>query len=183
MLAAVIIVSLLQSQVFSVMTVNQSSMENTLTEGQKLLMEKVTYSCGVPERGDIVVFLREGETGGFWTRLRTFFLDVSLRIQGDYRRDRLIKRVIAIGGDEIEIQDGVVRINGILLDEPYAKTTASGNSPPRIVPDGFVFVLGDNRAVSIDSRQFGMVQTSRIEGRIIFVLTPLEKMGSLDIHE
>ena len=172
-----LVVVLLQSQVFALTEVRQSSMENTLIEGQKLILEKISYEIHKPNRGDIVVILLDDEARGFIQRLKIYANDVNLKLEGKSRDDRLIKRVIAIGGDEIQVIDGYVYINGDRLNEIYTKTLTPNEILSEFVPEGYVYVMGDNREGSRDSRNFGPVKLEQIEGKVIYRLLPLDKMG------
>ncbi|MCL2487291.1 MAG: signal peptidase I [Oscillospiraceae bacterium] len=103
-----------------------------------------------------------------------------------YHENKLyVKRVIATADDWVNINgDGIVSINGNILDEPYVAEPSIGTCDinfPFLVPPGTVFVLGDNRPVSLDSRRagFGPVNKDRIDGRVIFRIWPLSKFGSV----
>ncbi len=176
---AVIIASLLQSQLYALTTVHQSSMQNTLFEGHMLIMDKLSYQFSEPKQGDIIVFVLDEDTKGFIKRYQVFFKDVQLRFQRDFRTNRLIKRVIAVAGDTVDIRDGQVYINGELLDEPYVKgiTTGMSQEYPLVVPQGHIFVMGDNREYSKDSRMFGTVSLNSVEGKAIFRIFPFSKIG------
>ncbi|NLM27649.1 MAG: signal peptidase I [Clostridiaceae bacterium] len=177
--SAVIIASLLQSQLFALTTVHQSSMQNTLFEGHMLIMNKVSYYFTEPKKGDIIVFLNGENTEGFINRYRIFIKDVRLRFQKSYRTNRLIKRVIAAPGDTIDIRDGKVYINGEAIDEPYVNgvTPSMSNNYPLTLKDGEFFVMGDNRENSSDSRSFGPIKRENIEGRAMFRIYPFTKIG------
>jgi signal peptidase I len=93
-----------------------------------------------------------------------------------------IKRVIAIPGDRIDIREGMVSINGKKLTEPYVKggvTDNKGMAFPRTVPSGKLFVMGDNRQVSRDSREIGYIDIKKIRGRAVFSIWPLDRFGLL----
>ena len=123
--------------------IEERSMLPTLQENSFFLVNKYIYHIARPQRGDIVV-LRPGQ-------LET---------------DQYVKRVIAISGDLLAMRSGRVYLNGRLIDEPYAQGgTFPDFGPYWIMPDHF-FVLGDNRKVSLDSRDFGAVALSNIEGKI-----------------
>lgn len=175
--SAFVIASILHTQVFAMTVVNQSSMENTLIEGQKLVMERISYQVHEPMRGDIIVFLQEEDTDGFLEKVKIFFNDISLKLKGEIREDRLIKRVIAVGGDELTIKGGFVYVNGEKMQEQYIKTLTPDEVISEVVPEGFVYVMGDNRAVSLDSRYFGPIKTDHIEGKVVFRISPIDKMG------
>lgn len=180
LITALILAVLMQSQVFAINEINLSSMENTLFEGQRVIIEKVSYMISEPRQGDIIVFLEKEETDGFFKRLQIYANDVLLKIKGMERTDRLIKRVIAVGGDKIKIKNGKVYVNGKLLKEPYLKNSGLDDDIEEVVPEGYVYVMGDNRLVSKDSRSFGPIRVKKIEGKAFYRLSPLDKMGKLE---
>ena len=132
------------------------SMEPNLHTDMRLVVEKLSYRLHGPERGDIVV----------------------LRLRPD--DELLIKRVIALPGEEVTIRDGGVFVDGKLLDEPYLDQNTQGNLAPRVVPPLHVFVMGDNRRASNDSRSFGPVHLDNIIGRAWLAYWPLETLGLVD---
>lgn len=154
---------------FKTVEVWGTSMEDTLhgrdvsgvidESGDKLLISNLFYT---PEHGDVIVIHAETE-------------------------ETIIKRVIATEGQEVDIncETGEVIVDGAVLDEPYIKnpTYSSGNVTfPVTVPEGCVFVLGDNRAVSLDSRYdvIGMVDTDDILGKVILRIYPFDQFGTVD---
>ena len=160
-----------------------ASMEPTLHNGDRVLVEKMSYRFGEPEPGDIVVFEREvtvpveGE-GGFWQDivdgLRSLF---GFPTQGT---QDFIKRVIAVGGDTIEGRDGGVYVNGELVEEPYLpEEVETSTFPEYTVPEGEVFVMGDNRGNSDDSRSIGGVSENDIVGRAFILIWPPGDMSGL----
>ena len=149
--------------------VKQSSMENTLKENDYVIMYKQAYRSTLPERGDIIIFqssLEDLNTG-----------------QGKL----LIKRVIGLPGDAISIRDNQLYINGLHYAEDYLKDgyTPAETNPPEggtfIVPDYQYFVMGDNRAGSIDSRSndVGCVSLDQIRGKAVLRLFPFNKISWL----
>jgi signal peptidase I len=125
------------------------------------------------------VFLNGENTKGFVNRYRIFIKDVQLRFRKSYRTNRLIKRVIATAGDTIDIHDGKVYINGEMIEETYIKgiTRSMSFNYPLTLKDGEFFVMGDNRENSSDSRSFGPIKRENIEGRAMFRIFPLTKIG------
>jgi signal peptidase I len=123
-------------------TVHGESMEPNLHENERVIVELVSYRFRAPVRGDIIV----------------------LNLPGSHT-DPLIKRVIGLPGETIEIRSGVVYVDDQKLDEPYLNQNTPGHVPRQIVPEEHVFVLGDNRGCSNDSRYFGMVPYDDILGR------------------
>ncbi|MEA2255919.1 MAG: signal peptidase [Solirubrobacteraceae bacterium] len=133
-----------------------SSMEPTLKPGDSVLVDKLAYRDATPRRGDLVVF-HEPRTG-----------------------DVMLKRAIAVGGDTVGIEDGVLVVNGRRPVEPYADPRAIDSvyfGPVEVRP-GTVFVLGDNRGDSVDSRSFGAVPASALIGRVLERIWPPGRWGS-----
>lgn len=141
--------------------VKKTSMEPTLYENDYLIVSKQSYSLfGEPKRGDIVVFPHQ---------------------EGDVT-ELYIKRVIGLPGESVTIEDGLVFINGQALEERYTKDGVTyGDVQDYIVPAEKVYVLGDNRLVSVDSRSEGVgcVSIDDITGKAIFRVYPFGKFGFL----
>jgi len=180
---AFIMVALLNTAVFATTQVRQTSMKDTLLEGQHLFVEKLSYIFGEPSRGDIVVFIENKYPKNYFERIKIFLRDVAdiMKPVENKNNVRLVKRVIGIPGDEIDVRNGKVYINGNELTEPYVKgeTFQREISFPITVPEGKYFVLGDNREVSKDSRTFGTIDRSQIEGKAVFRFWPLKDAGIL----
>ena len=144
------------------------SLETTIEIGDQVLAEKVTVELGQSVRaGDIVVFHNP---------------DISSE------HDVLVKRVIALGGQTVDMKDGVVYVDGEALDEPYAmgeswplsaQAADASVSFPYTVPDDSVWVMGDNRENSADSRYFGSVKQDSIIGVAVLRYWPLNRFGTL----
>jgi signal peptidase I len=124
------------------------SMIPTLQDGEFVLVSKLNYQFGKPERGDIIVF--------------HYPMDP---------QQELIKRVIGLPGDMIGVQNGKVSVNGQVLDEPYIAATPaySGNWK---VPDDQLFVLGDNRNDSSDSHSWGFLPSEKVVGKAVVIYWP-----------
>ncbi len=136
--------------------VENISMQPTLQEGELLVVYKWAYRFGEPYRGDIIVFHHNRQP------------------PEDY-----IKRVIGLPGDQVTVRGGQVYINGEALDEPYIA------SPPAydgewLVPEGHLFVLGDNRNRSSDSHVWGFVPMSDVVGRAVVVYWPPQRIRLFD---
>lgn len=155
----------LRTFVFQAYTVPSGSMEDTIMTGDNVFSEKITYYTSDPQPGDIVTF-QDPEIPS-----RT-----------------LIKRVIATGGQTVQLIDGKVYVDGQELDEPYTDgkeswpLVSSFGSPvvyPYTVPEGELWVMGDNRTNSQDSRYFGSIPISSVTGKAVFIYWPINSIGPL----
>lgn len=180
---AFLIVMLLNTKVFATTQVRQSSMQDTLIEGQHLFIEKLSYDFRNPSNGEIIVFIENTNPQNYLDELKIFFTDVIevFKPIGEKSNIRLVKRVIGIPGDLVDIRDGKVFVNEKMLAEPYSKgeTFKRDMEFPAKVPAGKYIVMGDNREVSKDSRSFGYIDRSQIEGRAVFRFWPMDKVGGL----
>lgn len=159
---ALVIVLILNHFVFNLSTVEGQSMEPTLQEKEWLFINRAVYIFGHPQRGDIVILKDPHKYRG--------------------RNVYLVKRVVGIPGDEVEVRAGRLYVNGEEVEEPYVNGEIQDQDmPPMLVGEGEYFVLGDNRhrGASMDSRFFGTVSEQLIKGRADFVLWPLSKIGGL----
>lgn len=177
---AVIAVVLIFSFVFRIATISGDSMLNTLiggnafneNRGDKVIISNIAYT---PDNGDIVVISRNAENS----------VERQLTGQGP-----IIKRVIATGGQTVDIdfEKGIVYVDGKALKENYISsptTTKADVEFPIYVPEGYIFVLGDNRKDSLDSRftqigDGGLVDTRYVLGHAIFRIFPFNRIGRLD---
>lgn len=150
-----LILFLLINSVSARIRVESISMEPTLFRGDFVLIDRISYWIGEPKRGDVVVFFYPPDP-----------------------TQRYIKRVIGLPGDDVLIQDGIVRVNGEQLEEGYIKALPVYTGRWSI-PDHSIFVLGDNRNRSNDSHIWGMVPEENIIGRALFVYWPLNRLTSL----
>lgn len=128
--------------------VDGSSMLPTLQNGEFILVNRLSYRTGEMQRGDIIVFRSTNEVG----------------------KD-LIKRIIGLPGDDVFIQNGQVLVNGQPLSEPYTAAPPRYNGEWR-VPEGHVFVLGDNRNDSSDSHQWGFLPIANVYGKAVLIYWP-----------
>jgi signal peptidase I len=181
---AFLIVVLLNSKVFAKAQVQQSSMENTLINGQQLIVDKLSYNFTEPKRGDIIIFFEDEEKGTILDDALRTINSIAVRFSGDkdIEDSRLVKRVIGVEGDKIDIKDGYVYLNGEKLEETYTKgeTIKEEFKLPVKVGKDELFVLGDNRIVSKDSRCFGLVNLKQVEGKAIYRVYPFNQMGKVN---
>lgn len=154
LVAAVILLYVL----FSTALVEGKSMFPTLENGDYLLLER-GYSQ--PIRGDVIVYDGQGGAG---------------------EPIKVVKRVIAIPGDTVEVESGKATINGITEVCEFCVTLEEGDTStnPLIVPEGHVFTMGDNRPVSLDSRHYGPVPLDIVSGRARLIFAPFSRIGVVD---
>ncbi len=132
------------------------SMEPRIDSEELVLIDALAYRFAAPERGQIVAFRHDRAT-----------------------RDTYIKRVIGVAGDRIAIHRGVVFRNGSAIDEPYVRFRDERTIEDVVVPQGAIYVLGDNRVQSDDSRAWGFVPFAALVGRASFGIWPLARIGML----
>lgn len=162
---AIAIGVLIVTYVAQVTKVNGESMEGTLYNNDRLIIEKISPRLGRINRGDIVT------------------IDVS--DMESFRNSPLIKRVIGIAGDLVEVRDGKVYVNDVLLEEKYISgeiTYANEKYSRVVVPEGFIYVMGDNRNIgkSNDSRFVGPLELKRVGGKAVLRFLPLNRFGFLE---
>jgi signal peptidase I len=150
------------------------SMIPTLQIQDRVLVEKLSYRFREPERGEVIVFQRPGAEdvrSGVSGQLRSFLEGLGLA-QPDADID-LIKRIIGLPGERVRVRKGVVFVNGQRLREPYAQPETR-SFPETVVPPGQLFMMGDNRMNSQDSRfpELGTVPLDNVVGRAFVILWP-----------
>lgn len=165
-LEPLLVVALLLTLVFGVarplgvevFEISSSSMTPTLAPGDHVLVAKTSYLLGEPERGDVAALQNPEGTGGV-----------------------LIKRVAGVSGDAVEIRDGVLYVNGEPEPEAYVNRRLNDGNyfGPEKVPAGEVFVMGDNRSNSRDSRIFGPVPEQYLSGKVLMRLWPPGRIGGM----
>lgn len=159
---AVLIALLINLFLAQATRVHGQSMEPNLHTNQRLIIEKVSYNRFLrqyfkfdgPKQGDVVV-IRLDSHGG----------------------ELLIKRIIGLPGDTVEIRESQVFVNSQPINEPYLAGITPGNYGPATIPPLSIFVLGDNRGFSNDSRNFGTIPLENVIGRAWFSYWPLEQIG------
>lgn len=146
-----------RSYVFARANVIGSSMQPTFSDKDVIFMEKISTETGHINRGEVIVFN-----------------------SNDENEDNYIKRVIGIAGDKIEIKSGMVYLNGKVLAENYLPkgvvTEPNSSTREYVVPEGYIFVLGDNRGNSTDSRIIGPVNLKDIKGHVVLRIYPFKNM-------
>ncbi len=161
LVVAVVLALVIRTWLIEPFLVEGISMQNTLQNHERLLVDKLGLPFGPLHYGEIVIFQPP--------------------IPG---QPLYVKRVIATGGQTISMVDGQVFVDGKKMPQPYllrhgVSTEDQWNMPPTKVPKGDIYVLGDHRAVSRDSRYFGPVKTSAVKGVAFWVIWPLSQFGPL----
>lgn len=197
-LIAVILALLVRYYIGTPTIVQQPSMYPTLKQDQRLILNRWGRTIKkMPERGDIITFEApssnyisaydadlenpiakyENEPEGIWNRFCFYVLEVN--------KTSYIKRVIGLPGEHVKIENGKVYINGNELQEPYLQEGVitddlNGAFTDIIVPENTVFVMGDNRGQSTDSRRFGCIPLEKIESKVLFRFWPLNVFGKVE---
>lgn len=153
---ALILALLIKAFAFETTLVDGPSMQPTLYTGERLWLNKAIYHLRLPRRGEVIVFRNPKNPAK------------------DY-----IKRLIGLPGDRVAIKDGTVYINGQPLVENHQMIPQRSNYPETVVPEGSVFVLGDNRSNSEDSRSdtLGFIPLKNIKGKAFVIYWPLNRLA------
>ena len=177
--------------------VSQVSMKPTLMPGQRLILNRWMRTINeMPQRGEIITFEApskvaysnslevdlqnpiakyEKEPTNWWSKFVYYVLEIG--------KESYIKRVIALEGEHVEIKDGKVYINGEEQKEEYLSSdvvTSSSGLTDFIVPEGYIFAMGDNRPRSTDCRAFGCIPVDKVEGVVTLRFWPLNLFGPVD---
>ncbi|MGI5851304.1 MAG: signal peptidase I [Clostridiales bacterium] len=149
-LIAIVVSVVIRLFLFETTLVYGNSMESTLRDRDRVIINKLVYHLYTPSRGDIVVFKNP-----------------------DNSNENYVKRVIGIAGDTVEVLDQKVYINDQLLDEPYLDVETENDFPKFEVPEDTIFVMGDNRNRSQDSRYIGPIPVENIIGKAQLRIWPI----------
>ncbi|MFN2443816.1 MAG: signal peptidase I [Thermoanaerobaculia bacterium] len=146
---------IVRATLFQAFSIPSASMSPTLQPGDHILVTPTALAGWTPARGEVVVFRNPAAGPGYF-----------------------VKRVVAIPGDHIEIRDGVVRLNSGRLEEEYVRGQSSEGTVAEIVSPGHVFVMGDHRSDSIDSRSWGLLSADRVVGRARLIFWSSASVGA-----
>lgn len=190
-LMALVLAVLIKTFLVQAFFIPSPSMVPTLQRGDRVLVTKIPYYLGEPKRGDVIVFeepdpgRRAGDDRGV-VGTAVHWLTQTLGVAEPDNED-YIKRVIGLPGDEVEGRRGRVFVNGVAIDEPYL-TQETGDFDPVTIPEGMLFVMGDNRSNSLDSRYglgvnptkqpgVGFVPVDSVVGKAFFIAWPPSRMS------
>jgi len=191
--SALVLSVIVRTFIFQAFYVPSASMENTLLVNDRIVVSKISTRITGIHRGNVVVFhdpshwLGTGYSDPYGTKFGHFLQYVGI-VPANSGKD-LVKRVIGVGGDRIQCCDAEGRImrNGVGIDEPYIRPGSVTNQVnfDVLVPDGYVFVMGDNRGNSEDSRfhlnlNHGMVPLKDVVGRVSVRVWPLKRIGGIE---
>ncbi len=160
-----VIFFVIQNFVAQPFQVQQHSMDRTFAQGDYVLVDRLSHLWSPYARGQVVVFRPPAGAAE--------------------QKGPFIKRVIGVGGDTVEVEDGQLFVNGLALDEPYlfrndagvVEPTETGDQSRWVVPEGELFVMGDHRQASDDSRVFGPIPVTSVIGRAVIRYWPLAEFG------
>lgn len=155
-LKSVLLVLLVTTFLLEPIRVEGQSMRNTLQNGDVMLATKIDYLIGSPDRFDVVICNFPGEG-----------------------RQRFVKRIVGVPGDVVSIDDGTLMLNGERMEEAYIDFPPNYRMPEVTVGEGHYFVLGDNRASSMDSHIVGLLSRDQILGHVQYVMWPLPQMRAI----
>ena len=178
LLTALVIAVVIKTFLVQPFWIPSESMVPTIEVNDRVMVNKLAYKWGEPQRGDVVVFRdpREDEVEESIPEavIRSVLEAVGIRTRG---REDLIKRVIGLPGETVEVKDNHVVINGTPIEEPYLVDVFMPDEPPITIGDDQVFVMGDNRNASFDSRRFGPIPLDDLVGQAFVTIWPLSRFG------
>ena len=154
---ALVLALIIRAFFLQVFWIPSGSMEPTLDIGDRIVVNKVVYNFRHPRRFEIIVFR-------------------AVPAMGEEKKD-LIKRVVGLPGETLEVKDGAININGQVVAENHTMNQDYANYGPVTIPDDSYFVMGDNRPASADSRYWGFLPKKKIIGKAFLRLWPLTKFG------
>ena len=172
---------------FTPTLVSQTSMIPTILDGERVLINRTVRTFKLPlYRGDIITFERPAYTENGVGKYNNSASAIEFLKHDVLEIGKIsyIKRVIGIAGDHVEIKNGNVYVNEQKLSEVYlqddVETPITGNYYDVNVPEGYIFVMGDNRGGSSDSREFGCIPLEKVEGRVTYRIWPFDRIGKID---
>ncbi|MBN1288017.1 MAG: signal peptidase I [Actinobacteria bacterium] len=179
-IAAIIFAVFLQSFVVKTFVITSTSMSPTLKEGDRVMVDKMTYLFRKPRRGDIILFRYPPDTPRAKSTSNVFYWPFERMGEVLWLTHKdttpYVKRVVATAGETVELKKGKLYIEGEEIEEDYVSDNVS-DFGPYAVPEGTVFCMGDNRQCSRDSRAWGPVSTKSVIGRLFMIWWPPGRWG------
>ena len=194
---AIVLAVLIRYFIWTPTIVKKRSMYPTLKQDERLILSRWGRTTKkMPERGDIITFEAPSKmalsaeevdlnnpVAVYTNQPKNIFSKFTYYVL-EWGKQSFIKRVIGLPGEHIKIEDGKVYINGEEYKEDYlqedVKTTASGVFTDFVVPENYVFAMGDNRAESTDCRSFGCIPLEKIEGKVVLRFFPFNRFGKVE---
>lgn len=181
LLTALVIAVLIKTFLIQPFWIPSESMLDTIHVNDRVMVNKLAFDFGEPQRGDIVVFRDPAEPEVDESVpeavIRSVLEAVGVRTRG---LDDLIKRVVGLPGETVTISENRVHIDGVPIEEPYLDpNVVMPDEGPFVVGEDEVFVMGDNREFSFDSRRFGNIEYDSLVGRAFVIIWPLSNFGGL----
>ena len=181
LLAALVVAVLIKTFLVQPFFIPSGSMLPTLEVDDRVMVSKVNYLVGDVQRQDIVVFenpYRVDEDESVPEAVVRSVLEALGIRTSPY--DDLVKRVVATGGETVEIRDNQLFVDGVAITEPYLQPgTQMADFGPQTVPPGHLFVMGDNRNSSSDGRVFGPIPADDVIGEAVLRIWPLDRVGGI----
>ena len=184
-IVAVVVSLFIISNIISFTMIMEVSMEPTFYENDRVLVNRIGYMVGKPNRGDVVILNKLNDEKGILKNManegKDIINNIRYRFTGDIEKNNLIKRVVALEGDIVDMRDGKLYINGIVEENSHIRgeTYAYDLELPLEVPENKVFALGDNREFSLDSRHLGFIDLGQVKGKAVFRVLPFNRVGRI----
>lgn len=183
----VLVALFITSNIISTTQIKEQSMEPSFKENDKLIIYKLGYNFKGPNRGDVIILNKNPAEKGIFINMinegKDIIENIKYRFTGIIEKKNLIKRVVAIPGDQVNIKNGLVYVNGEVESGYQFQGKTYVNSDlvfPLEIPENSVFVLGDNRENSLDSRGLGLIDYSQIKGKALLRFWPIDRIGKID---
>lgn len=188
-LVALILTLFIMGNVGFLTKVSGVSMEPTFEDNDNAILNRLVYRFNKPKKGDIVVLNQNKKSNNIFYNIYEegknviSGIEYKLGVSAEVNEDNMIKRIVATEGDLLEIKDGDLYVNGE-IEELDSKKGATYElieiMYPITIPEGHVFVMGDNREKSYDSRIMGPIKLEQIKGRVDWIILPLDRAGKIN---
>lgn len=183
---AIVIGLFITANIGSLTKIKEQSMEPSFIENDRVIIYKLGYMFKSPKKGDVIILNKNSIEKGFFINMKNEFQDIveniNYKFTGIIEKKNLIKRVVAVEGDVINLVDGKVYINNEVESGYDFQGKTYGNSEityPLEIPKDKLFVLGDNRENSLDSRILGLIDLAQVKGKAKFRIWPINRIGKI----